>query len=182
MSIKNFASSFILIAIASLGGHVYANENGTILGYIGGGSSNGEKLKTGSNTPMSIGFMYLSPTSDSIIGLDIAGEGTSVDSYNGGFPSTQRSTSINLILGRNLGKFSDSRIDASLIIGGRDVKNNTVCPKSYLGFQCYADAKPDTSTDYAVNFGGIVTYTYQSVMVGVRATGQSTQAIIGYRF
>ncbi|WP_415392214.1 hypothetical protein [Paracoccus sp. SJTW-4] len=54
------------------------------------------------------------------------------------------------------------------------------CPDSYLGFQCYADTDPDT--DYKGNFGGVLTVSVDRLTLGLRATGESTQMVAGFRF
>ena len=54
------------------------------------------------------------------------------------------------------------------------------CPKSYLGYQCYADRDPDK--EYTVNYGVMATYSYKRAVFGVRATGESVQLLIGTRF
>ena len=156
-----------------------ADENGQNVIYLGSGSAkSGDPTTTSNKSPFTVGYLRLSNSTDTVIGGDISGEGTMLDSSWGQNHAVKQATSFNLLLGRNLGKTENSRFDASLILGAKEKTRS--CPASYLGYQCYADAKPNTS--YGFNSGVALTWTYKSALIGLRATGESTQAIIGYRF
>ena len=155
-----------------------ANENGENVLYFGVGSAkSGDYLKS-NKTPFSIGYLSISSSRDSVWGADISGEGTMLDSTWGQRSAVNQAMSYNFLIGRNLTKSESSRFDAALLLGMR--QSFSSCPSSYLGYQCYADSAPDTK--YAFNYGAVVTWTYKSLMLGVRATGESAQALLGFRF
>lgn len=156
-----------------------ADENGQNVIYLGSGSAkSGNPTTTSSKSPFTVGYLRLSNSTDTVIGGDISGEGTMLDSSWGQNHAVKQATSFNLLLGKNLGKTENSRFDASLILGAKEKTRS--CPASYLGYQCYADAKPNTS--YGFNSGVALTWTYKSALIGLRATGESTQMLLGYRF
>ena len=131
------------------------------------------------DVPWSIGA-YLRAPNDFLFGIDIAGEGESYDSTYGNGGSLGQGWSANAIAGRNLLNANGFQIDAALLVGVRETALSCPDGQSFLGYQCYADADP--VGDYAFNYGAIATISFQSVMVGVRATGESTQATFGLRF
>ena len=156
-----------------------ADENGQNVIYLGSGSAkSGNSTTTSNKAPLTVGYLRLSNSSDTVFGADISGEGTMLDSTWGRSHTVKQATSFNLLVGRNLGKTENSRFDASLILGMKEKTQS--CASSYLGYQCYADAKPNTS--YGFNSGVALTWTYKSALVGLRATGESTQLMVGYRF
>jgi len=174
-----FNKIFTIFSIVLATSSAYADGNGQNVIYLGSGSAkSGDPTTTSSKSPFTIGYLRLSNSSDTVIGGDISGEGTLLDSSWGQNRAVKQATSFNILLGKNLGKTENSRFDASLILGAKEKTRS--CPASYLGYQCYADAKPDTS--YGFNSGVALTWTYKSVLVGLRATGESTQAVMGYRF
>jgi len=157
----------------------YANESegGKSLIYVGTGNADKGDPHKSSDRPMSIGFLSLSGEGDKVWGLDFSGEGTKLES-TGGRTTVTGATSINFLIGKNLSKGENSRFDASLLVGVRTT--SSTCPTSYLGYQCYADQPPTTSRGF--NYGVVATMTYQRLMLGVRATGESVQALVGFRF
>ncbi len=173
--------SFVLMTVIGLLAGittVHANENDKNVIYIGGGSAqSGNPLKS-SATPGSIGYLRLSNENDAVIGFDVGGEGTLLDSTWGQRSAVKQANSYNLLVGKNLMKNESSRFDATFLVGMR--RSTTSCPSSYLGYQCYADAAPDNK--YDLNYGLVLAVSYKSVMVGVRATGESAQALLGLRF
>ncbi len=172
---KKFITSLILFCTLS----VFAGEQAENVIYIGSGSAkSGDPTVTSNKSPFTLGYLKLSNTVNSVWGVDFSGEGTLLDSTWGQNQAVKQATSFNLLLGKNIGKTENSRFDASLILGMRHKTKS--CPSSYLGFQCYADSKPDVS--YGFNSGVALTWSYSSVLVGVRATGESTQLMLGYRF
>ena len=177
--LKNFST--VAFAVAAIAGSTvsYAEENDGSKGlfYVGAGTASSGNPQKSSDRPMSIGFLSTSNPSGPAWGLDFSGEGTKLES-NGSRTTVKQSTSINVLLGTNLSKSENTRFDAALLLGART--SSSTCPTSYLGFQCYADEPPKNSYDF--NFGVVATVSYKSLMLGVRATGQSTQALIGLRF
>ena len=143
-----------------------------IYGGLGSAESGGE-------TPWSVGG-YFSFSGDFLLGVDLAGEGVSSDSTNGRGGALGQGYSLNLLLGRNLVNESGFQIDAAFLVGMRE--DRRYCPggQSYLGYQCYADT--DAQSEYEINFGAVATVSFQSFVIGVRGTGESTQAILGLKF
>jgi hypothetical protein len=115
---------------------------------------------------------------DFIWGLDISAEGKMLDSTWNQNKALSQGTSYNLILGKNISRLESSRIDAAIVVGMRE--STSECPRSYLGYQCYANTEPDIG--YKFNYGALITWTHTKMMLGIRATGESTQAIVGYKF
>lgn len=178
MKIMKYLQVFLTAALFAVSAAAYADDSGENLIYIGAGSAqSGDKLKS-SSTPISLGYLRISNASDVVWGFDYSGEGTMLDSTWGMNSSVKQANAFNILIGRNISKNENSRFDAALLLGGRETFST--CPSSYLGYQCYADTAPSTS--YKLNYGALVTFTYKSYMLGLRATGESAQAIIGYRF
>lgn len=144
--------------------------------YGGFGSANNDEGGVDS-TPFVIGFMHQSATSGYVFGFDIAGEGAMLDS-TWGSNEWRQSMSYNLLAGVNLTRDKNFRVDAGVLLGFRETFSD--CPASYIGYQCYADEPP--STEYGFNYGAFVGVSFGSVMVGVRGTEESTQAMLGLRF
>ncbi|MFC0202479.1 hypothetical protein [Paracoccus rhizosphaerae] len=57
-----------------------------------------------------------------------------------------------------------------MLVGIR--KKTADCADSCLGYQCYADTDPET--DYTGNLGAVLTMSYDRLMIGVRASSEST--------
>lgn len=166
-----------IVAVASTHSVAQEAQGGTNVIYIGSGAAQtGNALKS-SAAPASIGYMGLSNTKDAVWGLDYGAEGTMLES-NGTRTTIKQGSSLNLLLGKNLTKGENTRFDAGFLVGMRST--SSLCPTSYLGYQCYADKPPETS--YGFNYGVVATITYRSLTVGLRATGESAQGIIGFRF
>jgi len=168
-----FITAVVLGAIT-----VRADENGENIIYLGSGAAKTASSTVSGATPGSIGYIRISNTADNVWGLDFGGEGTKLDSTWGRTGAVGQANSYNLLLGKNISKSEAYRFDATALIGIRE--STASCPKSYLGYQCYADAKPDTQSVF--NYGVVLTLTYKSFMLGARATSESTQAFVGYRF
>jgi hypothetical protein len=177
MKIKSYLRAILTIAAFSGAAASRANENDKNLIYIGGGSADkGNSLKS-NETPMAIGYLSIPNSSDSVYGIDFSGEGTKLE-FNGGRTVVKQGTSFNFLIGKNLRKSENSRFDAAFLIGMRTA--SSTCPTSYLGYQCYANEPPKIS--YEVNYGAVLTMTFNSFMIGARLTGESAQALIGFRF
>jgi hypothetical protein len=160
----------ISLSLASL---CFANPSGENVFYLGAGKSvNGEYGDKGKGAG-TLGFLKLRANNDSVFGLDISSEGTS---YHNGSPES--AASVNLLVGKNFSRSDTGRFDGAFLIGART--KETTCPRSYLGYRCYADTDPDTS--YAINFGAALFYTHQSLTAGFRFTGESRQVLLGFRF
>lgn len=145
--------------------------------YIGGGSADRGNALESDKTPFSIGFMHQPAGRKLIVGVDLGREGTLLDSTWGQNAAVSQATSYNLLVGGNLVETGSFRTDAVLLLGLREETSD--CPESYLGFQCYADAAPDTS--YKADLGAVITLSFDKVTLGLRATGEGTQMIAGMR-
>ncbi len=170
----------VLACVIALGTSIsYAEESkgGTSIVYVGAGAAAKDDLTKSTEAPVSFGFLSVSNASDTVWGLDFSGEGTKLES-NGTRTTVKQGWSYNLALGKNITKGENTRFDAAFLVGMRTT--SSTCPTSYLGYQCYADEPPKNS--YGFNYGVLATMTYKSVMFGLRATGESAQALIGFRF
>lgn len=146
--------------------------------YLGGGKADSGDPLENDDTPWSIGVMHQLEGRKLILGGDIGREGTMINSTWGQDDVPAQATSFNFLLGGNMVETGGFRADAALLLGIRE--SFADCPDSYLGYQCYADSAPDT--EYKGNFGGVLALSFDRFMVGLRATGESTQVIGGFRF
>ena len=175
----------IFFAIVAIAGstELYAAEKNESQGliYIGAGSaSTGDPSRASINPSigsLSIGYLWISDQANLVLGFDTAVEGNELKT-RGGTTSVMMANSYNLLVGQNIHYNSGTRIDAAFLLGGRT--SSSSCPRSYLGYECYADAPPKSS--YSLNYGAVLTMTYKSLMVGLRATGESTQFLVGFKF
>jgi len=154
-----------------------AKQSGsTFCVYAGAGQSGSSGNETNDFTPWSIGVYG---GRDFMFGMDLSGEGTQGDSTYG-YDSIEQGLSLNFLFGGNIISKSDFKVDFLLLLGA--VQTSTYCSEgdSYLGYQCYADS--EASGEYDLNYGALLTASYKKVMVGIRATGESVQALIGLRF
>jgi len=170
-----------ICALSTANADTDTDTNGQNIIYVGGSGSSKNTNTTAENiNPFSVGYLRVSNSSNIVWGFDVSGEGTMLDSTYGR-NYLKQARSYNLLIGNNLIKTDNSRIDAVLIAGLRETALS--CPGSsisYLGYQCYADKKPDTSTTF--NFGAALTLAYKSFMLGARLTSESKQVLFGYRF
>lgn len=146
--------------------------------YIGAGRADDGSDIENDDTPFSIGFMHQKADSKMIIGFDLGREGTMLDSTWRKDASPEQATSYNLLLGGNLVDTGHFRADLALLAGFREAVSD--CPDSHLGYQCYAATAPDI--EYKGNFGAVLTLSVDRVVIGLRATGESTQVVAGLRF
>lgn len=166
---------FCLLAISAASA-IHANEN---IVYGGFGSAKNDSSSVASDkNPFSLGYINISDVRNSIWGFDFSKEGTLLDSTYGQDKAVKQAMSFNLLLGTNLAKTDSGRFDVAVLLGAR--QETTDCPSSYLGYQCYANAEPDMK--YGFNYGAVLTWSFKNVMLGIRATGESTQALVGLRF
>ena len=171
----------VVLAMLSLAGGMaaHAQDNGEDVFYLGGGSAKSSNSAYSSgDTPKTFGYLKLSNLDDTVWGIDVSAEGTMFDSTYGQDNAAKQATSVNALIGQNIATSGSFRMDAAFIAGVRD--RTTSCPPSYVGYQCYANTVPDTS--YAFNYGVALTVSYKNILLGVRATGESTQAMVGIRF
>lgn len=175
--VKAFCSCLLLLMSA---GYLHAQEDVSMRNtfYLGAGSANSDGAFENDDTPFSLGFTHQLVSSKMVLGFDIAGEGTMLDSTWGRDERPKRGTSFNLLLGRNMVDSGRFRADAALLLGVREAAKD--CPDSYVGWRCYADRDPET--DYKGNFGGVLTLSFDGFALGLRATGESTQVLAGLRF
>jgi hypothetical protein len=145
--------------------------------YFGAGTNTGSSDFADSKTPFSLGLMHQVEGKRLVLGFDIGSEGMMHDS-TWGADREQSAMSINLLVGANLYSTPKTKIDAALLVGMREEYSD--CPDSYLGYQCYADTDP--STDYTANVGVVTTVSYGNFLTGLRVTGESAQALFGFRF
>lgn len=173
MSIKiRVAVAAICLSFASL---AHAQEKSNII--YGGFGPKSDNVLEDNFTPFVVGSLMLSDTSTMVVGFDLAGEGTVLDSTWGG-NNLDQALSVNLLIGRNIFWRSNMRIDGAVILGFRETFSD--CPDSFLGYQCYAGTPPETEYDW--NYGVLVTMSLEQFTIGVRVTGESTQVIAGIRF
>lgn len=172
-------SSCLLIALLSAG-HAHAQDGGAFRNtfYLGAGHAKADGPFENDDTPFSVGFMHQPAGGKMVLGFDIGAEGTMLDSTWGQDSHPEQGTSLNFLIGRNLLDNGRFRADAALLVGVREAAAD--CPDSYLGFQCYADTDPDT--DYKGNYGGVLAVSVDRLVLGLRATGESTQMVAGFRF
>ena len=146
--------------------------------YVGFGSSSGGDNEN-NDMPWSLGILHNSPTSDRVYGFDISGEGTMLDSTYGGNDDLSQGFSFNFLYGFDISQNKNGKLSAGAILGF--IETEADCPDSYLGYQCYADTKPDY--EYSFNGGGFLNYSLnESVNLGLRATSNSTQLTFGFKF
>ena len=157
----------LILAIGTLN-IAKADENGERLMYVASGSAT-----TGNDKAYSIGFMKISNSNERQWGADVSAEGTM---FHNGRPET--ANSVNLLVGSNFGKSDFGRLDGAFLVGMRGKTSD--CPKSYIGYRCYADGDP--TVKFGLNYGVVMTWSYKSILVGIRATGESKQALLGFRF
>lgn len=168
-----FATAAILGATVA-----YADDANKSVIYIGAGPAKSASPTVNGSTPMSIGFMTKVADSTMVWGLDLAGEGTMLDSTWGQSQLPARAMSYNLLLGNNITQNENSSFNVAVLAGMREATAD--CPASFLGYQCYANTTP--TTNYVFNYGAVVTWSYKSLVLGVRATGASTQGLLGLSF
>jgi len=146
--------------------------------YLGMGSADDSNPYESDDTPWALGWIHHSGGSNTSWGVDIAGEGTMLDSTYDNVNAIEQGISFNLIGATNLSKTPYWRVDLGLLAGFRQTAQE--CPDSYIGFQCYADEPPDA--DYSFNYGGVLFIGYKSLSIGFRATGESNMVTLGLNF
>ena len=153
-------------------GYVVTTENNGLI-YIGLGSADDSDIV--GEEPWSVGFIFRDTNSS--YGFDIGGEGVMLDGTYG-IDSIEQAISYNLLGGMKISGDSNWRTDLGILIG--IVEQSAECPRSYVGYQCYADYPAEY--EYTFNYGLMLHTTYDRVTFGIRATGESTQIIFGINF
>ncbi len=183
MIFKSFVKSLCGISLLFVSTQVFSEnvESSKYLAHVifgGVGVSGQSGLDKSSDTPWSVGYMYNSEHNNTFWGIDIAGEGTSLDNTSGKYNQVTQGLSFNVLAGKNLNFNQDWRAGIGVLLGASQTAES--CPDSYLGFRCYADREPDTSYDF--NYGGLLHVTYKRVLAGARVTPESYQVILGLAF
>lgn len=145
--------------------------------YVGAGTQDDSGSLVSDGTPFSLGIYARPSNRPLIIGFDYGREGSMLDSTGGG-EEVRKANSYNLLLGTTLFEGRNYSVNGIALLGMRETFSD--CPDSFLGFECYADRAP--TTEYDVNYGAMLTTTFDSFAVGLRATGESTQVTFGMSF
>jgi hypothetical protein len=145
--------------------------------YFGVGGSERIASTNSSATPASLGYLSHAKT-ESVWGVDIAGEGVMLDSTWGRTNTATQANSFNFIFGKSYTSDANLRFDFAFLAGLRTETSS--CPRSYLGYQCYADTPP--SSTHAFNYGFVGGVSFQRAFLGVRFTGESKQVLLGIHF
>ena len=183
-------SYFLALLISAFLSHAKANDENIF--YVGTGTSKAGSQSISNTAPVTLGYVRQSKATATVWGVDISGEGSVPNSTWGQRidPSSGNNalkkptsfnfftTSINFMVGKAIGESQVSRFDVALIAGVRE--KSTDCQATSLGYQCLANSSPNTTRE--LNYGAVVTWTYQKIMFGARATGESNQLLIGIRF
>ena len=156
-------------------------QNG--LFYIGLGKSDHSDIID--EEPWSVGLIVRDE--DSFYGIDIGGEGVMIEqsrNYDNTYSvdSIDQAISVNLLAGLKVTEKSKFRLDLGLLAG--IIEQSSECPSSYGSYQCYYSSVYDNRTDYeyTFNYGLVLHATYDRVTFGLRASGESTQILLGLNF
>ncbi len=172
-------SGIVAVCAALLVGPVATAQEGHRILYGGIGNASGEGPSESDATPWSIGG-YTTTQRKVILGFDFAQEGTSFDWTANRGGAVKQGHSFNFLLGYNLARNENFNFDAALLLGFKETEVTCPSGQSVLGFQCWADYDP--ASDYELNFGVLLTTTISRTVLGVRATGESVQGLVGWRF
>jgi hypothetical protein len=175
---------FVFIILFSLAAK--ADEFTIFYGGIGpsddenhvGQTPSGERIEQKvDDNPFSFGVIHKPFGREYNLGIDVAGEGVFLDSTYGQ-DSLKQAMSVNLLVGTKLSENANWRLDGSLIIGARQSVSD--CPDSNVEYQCYQDRAPDT--EHKFNGGVLLMFSFEKLALGIRGTGESTQALVGFKF
>lgn len=155
---------------------VSAAAQHVLLGGIG--NSRQSDPNADRSTPWSFGYLYRGANSPVFWGVDIAGEGTSINNTSGYSDEPEQGFSFNLLAGRSVALGQTGRLGLGAVLGFRRVGSS--CPDSYLGYECYADEPPDV--DYDLNAGVTAHLIFRKLFAGARVTSESEQYLIGIVF
>ena len=167
-----------LLACALLLSPAAIAEGGGYRLYLGAGSMEAATATMEAARPFAFGGLTQpDPDTRTFYGIDFGFEGIMLDSTYGQQDVPKQGSSINGIVGRSFGS-ENFAFDFGLLVGFRQTGQS--CPPSNLGYQCYADREPETSSD--INYGTLAMLNFNDFFVGVRTTAVSQQAIIGLSF
>jgi len=137
MTFKSFVKSLFGAYLLFMSTQVFSENvessnylNHVIFGGVGFAGQSG--LDKSNDTPWSVGYMYNSEHSNTFLGIDIAGEGTSLDNTSWRDNQVTQGLSFNMLAGKNLNFNQDWRAGIGVLLGAR--KTGESCPDSYLGF------------------------------------------------
>jgi|SaaInl5LU_22_DNA_1037371.scaffolds.fasta_scaffold27240_4 hypothetical protein len=139
--------------------------------FLVGAGTNSNDLAP--STSWSVGF--IGKTNDSWWGVDLAGEGYSLDSTYNQDEDLDSALSLNVMWGKEI----TENFILMGVLGARD-KASECNSQSYIGFQCYADSEPEVS--YGINYGINAIYMFEKITLGTRITGESSQLTFGYKY
>ena len=111
-------------------------------------------------------------------GIDIGNEGTVTDWTTGSYGQETSGHSVNLLYGNTSIDEDGLGMFYGALLGVRETSRYCSYGTSYLGYECYANTS--SSSKYDINYGAVAGVSYKGWTVGARATGESTQIIIGY--
>lgn len=176
---KTFAIPAAALAVSLVASPLFAQSTDTLQYAIYGGAGvSSDDREANDHTQLAIGMMYKVTNSPLVVGFDIAREGIKSDSTWYRSNADRTAMSFNFLVGANLYQSGTHRIDAALLAGVREEAQS--CRRSYIGYQCYADTAPNV--DYTGNFGAVLTVSFDRFVIGARATSESTQLLVGFRF
>lgn len=149
--------------------------------YVGSGRGEVNTNRVVSNAiPWTVGFISRFDKKEAYWGLDISGEGTSINNTSGKRGVVEQGISANFLAGGSKEVTIGGPVAGGigLLIGMR--RTGQSCPDSYLGFRCYADREPTMS--YDLNLGAMIHFAVSRATIGARITPVSTQFIAGVNF
>ncbi len=147
--------------------------------YGGGGRTAEHKTEaTNHKATSSLGYLRLSSASDWVWGADLGMEGSLLATRWGTTRQVQQSKPYNALLGHNVQRWEDARLDAMLMVGMRVATKP--CPGPSAGFACYANAPTEKGRE--VNGGVLITYTHRNALIGLRMNSVSRQVVLGVLF
>ncbi len=173
------ASSVLSPALAQIAQADPVNQGGAegdLVAYIARGDSEPEHADAG--TTYALGAI-LHTGEGFFFGGDLGFEGVEIDTRGGRSPEASRSLSYNGIVGRSIGDGQSSpRVSLGVMLGF--YQTAVTCPPSNLGFDCYANFEPETSSDLTI--GLLAMADMGGFAFGLRATELSQQIVVGLSF
>ncbi|PFG54624.1 hypothetical protein ATG98_3903 [Marinobacter sp. LV10R520-4] len=176
---KKILNGFLLFSVLLVSPISAAEENfskHTI--YAGVGPAPDGDEKENDDKPWSLGYLYSPESIRIFVGMDLALEGTSLDNTSRKVDSVDQGFSVNLVIGPRFRLNDEWGAGVGALMGARE--SGRSCPDSYLGYQCYADEKPEM--DFKFNYGALLLLTYKNAIIGTRLAVESSQLIVGVTF
>ncbi len=157
----------------------FIHPKNVIFGGIG--SADKGNVDKSDATPWSVGYLNRGDENSNLFfGFDIAGEGTSLDNTSGKHDDIGQGISFNLLIGKPVNFSQNWQAGIGALLGMRMAGKSCPSGDSYLGYQCYADEKPEAN--YEFNYGGVIHLYYKHALLGLRVSGESTQILFGVAF